>query len=201
MKKGLLIALAMVLAVCLGIGGTLAYLFVTSNTVTNTFAYGDINIELKEHEWAGGNLDTTKEITANTNYKVIPGTTEKKDPFVRIKANSVECYVYVTVENNLKIGNDVVGIIDIDTTKWIQVATKDNTTLYRYFDTVKPSAADQTLPVFTTVTYDSQKILKTNISSLGGKEIIVTAYAYQTANVAQTVADTEVKKLAGFPVQ
>lgn len=197
MKKGLIIAAAMILAVCLGIGGTLAYLFVTSNTVTNTFAYGDINIELKENKLVNGEL-TTEEVEANENYKVIPGVTEKKNPFVRIKANSVECYVYVTVENNLKIDGDVVGIIDIDTAKWKEVATDGNKTLYRYVDTVKPSAADQTLPVFTKVTYDSQKILKTNISSLGGKEIIVTAYAYQTANVSIDAANTAVKTLANM---
>lgn len=197
MKKGLIIAAAMVLAVCLGIGGTLAYLFVTSNTVTNTFAYGDINIELKEHKLVDGEL-TTEEVEANANYKVIPGVTEKKDPFVRIKANSVECYVYVTVENNLKIGNDVVGIIDIDTNKWIQVATKDNKTLYRYFETVKPSTEDQKLPVFSTVTYDSGKILKDNIESLNNAKIIVTAYAYQTANVTVGDANTAVKTLAGM---
>ena len=197
MKKGLIIAAAMILAVCLGIGGTLAYLFVTSNTVTNTFAYGDINIELKANKLVNGEM-TTEEVEANENYKVIPGVTEKKNPFVRIKANSVECYVYVTVENNLKIGDEVVGIINIDTTKWIQVATDGNKTLYRYVDTVKPSAADQTLPVFTTVTYDSGKILKTNIASLGGKKIIVTAYAYQTANVSIDAANTAVKTLANM---
>ena len=198
MKKGLIIAAAMILAVCLGIGGTLAYLFVTSNTVTNTFAYGDINIELKEHQLVNGQQDKTKEVEANSTYKVIPGVTEEKDPFVRIKANSVDCYVYVTVENNLVIGSDVVGILNIDTAKWDEVATKGNKTLYRYVDTVKSSAADQTLPVFTTVTYDSAKILKTNISSLGGKEIIVTAYAYQTANVSIDAANTAVKTLAGM---
>jgi hypothetical protein len=197
MKKGLIIAAAMILAVCLGIGGTLAYLFVTSNTVTNTFAYGDINIELKENKLVNGEL-TTEEVEANENYKVIPGVTEKKNPFVRIKANSVDCYVYVTVENNLVIGSNVVGILNIDTTKWIWVATKGNKTLYRYVDTVKSSAADQTLPVFTTVTYDSTKITKTNIKDLANKTVTVVAYAYQTANVSIDAANTEVKTLAGM---
>ena len=197
MKKGLIIAAAMILAVCLGIGGTLAYLFVTSNTVTNTFAYGDIEIELKEHQWADGNLDKSKEVEANTTYKVIPGVTEKKDPFVRVKANSVDCYVYVTVENNLVIGTDVVGILDI-ATGWEYLTTKGNTTLYRYNTIVKSSDQDQVLPVFTTVTYDKDKILKENIASLNGKKIIVKAYAYQQVNVQQSEADAAIKTLAGM---
>ena len=71
MKKGLIFVLAMVLAVCVGIGGTLAYLFVQTESVVNTFAYGDINIELKEHKYVNGAL-TTEEVTANSTYKEVP---------------------------------------------------------------------------------------------------------------------------------
>ena len=79
MKKGLVFILAMGMAVCVGIGGTLAYLFVQTDPVVNTFVYGDINIELKEHKYVNGAL-TDEEVTANKTYKVIPGVTEAKDP-------------------------------------------------------------------------------------------------------------------------
>ncbi|MBQ4628238.1 MAG: hypothetical protein IJB44_04080, partial [Clostridia bacterium] len=118
MKKAILLAIAMVMAFCIGIGSTLAYLFVSTDPVVNTFAYGDINIELKEHKYENGTL-TSEEVTANNTYKVIPGVTEKKDPFVRVKSGSEKCYVYVAVQNSVKLTDGtVVATLNIDTTNW-----------------------------------------------------------------------------------
>lgn len=81
MKKGLIIAAAMILAVCLGVGGTLAYLFVTTQTVTNTFTPSDIALTLEE---------TTND------YKMIPGEIIKKDPKVTVTAD-IDSYVFVKI--------------------------------------------------------------------------------------------------------
>ena len=200
MKKGLIFVLAMVLAVCVGIGGTLAYLFVQTEPVVNTFAYGDINIELKEHKYVNGAL-TTEEVTANSTYKVIPGLTEEKDPFVRVKSGSEKCYVYVTVQNFVKLDDGtIVASVDISDADWKVVATNasGDTTLYRYKEVVDASAGDVTLPVFTKVTYDAEKILKTNIAQVNNDTITVVAYAYQEANVLQDAADTAVKAMVSL---
>ena len=82
MKKGLIIAAAMILAVCLGVGGTLAYLFVKTETVTNTFSPSNITLDLEESE--------------NT-YKMIPGVTMPKDPKVTASGD-VAFYVFVKVD-------------------------------------------------------------------------------------------------------
>ena len=68
-------ALALVLVVVLlfggALGGTLAWLTAKTDTVTNTFTVGDINIDLTE---------------TTTDYKLVPGNTIAKDPTVTVKS-------------------------------------------------------------------------------------------------------------------
>lgn len=78
------LALALVLGCALG--GTVAWLVANSDTVTNTFTYGDINIALTE----------TKPV--NREAKIIPGMNIEKDPKVTVKANSEACWLFVKVE-------------------------------------------------------------------------------------------------------
>lgn len=105
-KKLTVVLLSIILVLCCTIGGTLAWLSATSGTVTNTFTVGDITIDLKEHELGDGGALTTEEVTAEDEYKILPGTSQPKDPFVRIGANSENCYVFVQVkEVNNTVGN------------------------------------------------------------------------------------------------
>ncbi len=207
MKKspvtGIALALVLVLLLGCGIGGTIAWLTAESEEVTNTFAVGKIAIDLNEHELGDDGELTEKTTKVNNNdYKVVPGTTQKKDPFVTVEAGSEECYVYVTVTNNLMIGNKTVATLNVDETKWVPIATSGNTTLYRYHQTVDASeeTADKVIEdkVFTTVTYSGADITKDNINQLENKTIVIKAYAYQTAGVDQANADVAVKVLAGI---
>lgn len=198
-KKLTIAVVALALSLVLVVGGTVAFLVATSGPVTNTFTYGDINIELKEHKYVNGAIITTEEVTANNTYKVIPGDTEEKDPFVRVTSGSEKCYVYVTVQNSVKLDDGtIVASVNISSTDWLVVATKGDTTLYRYKEVVDASTEAKTLQVFTAVTYDAEKILKTNIAQVNNDTITVVAYAYQEANVSQDAADTAVKELAGL---
>jgi len=83
-SRAFIALLALVLVIGCVAGGTVAWLVATTDTVTNTFTYGNINIALAE--------------TTGTNYKVIPGTVIKKDPKVTVKAGSEACYLFVKVE-------------------------------------------------------------------------------------------------------
>ncbi|MCD7782857.1 MAG: right-handed parallel beta-helix repeat-containing protein, partial [Firmicutes bacterium] len=103
MKKKKLIAmsLAVVLAVALAAGGTLAYLSGTSITATNNVA-NDFNwVSLTETESPNGSSGITTDgdgnIT-NTGYEIIPGTSQDKNPTVNV-SYSIDSYVYVTVED------------------------------------------------------------------------------------------------------
>lgn len=100
--------LAVVLLIGIGVGGTLAWLSATSGTVTNTFTVGDVNIELKEHDLNDGTLDTNTEVEEENTYKIVPGDTQPKDPFVRVKANSEDSWIFVQVQevNNTVSDNE-----------------------------------------------------------------------------------------------
>ena len=82
--RGLVLVLALALIVGVAGGATFAWLTATSDTVVNTFTYGDISIELKE--------------TTGDSYKIIPGVDIEKNPKVTVKAGSEACWLFVKVE-------------------------------------------------------------------------------------------------------
>lgn len=197
MKKSFALILALVLVVTAVAGGTIAWLTAESGTVTNTFTVGNITIDLKEHALKDdGTLDTSKTVTENKNYKVVPGATQPKDPFVTVSAKSEKCWVYAKVTNNLLLNGESVVAINKNT-NWTVVASDDNVTLYRYNVEVDALTEAKTLePVFDSITYDGDKITAANIGDLNGKTIVIEAYAHQSANTTQTVADTAAKAWA-----
>lgn len=97
--KILLTALCLVLVVALSVGGTLAWLTDNTDTVTNTFTVGDINITLVESPYDAdkGTYGTPDEGVTNS-YPLIPGNTYKKDPVVTVKGGSEACYLFVMFE-------------------------------------------------------------------------------------------------------
>lgn len=125
-KKVAVMLLAVVLLIGIGVGGTLAWLSATSGTVTNTFTVGDVNIELKEHALkSDGTLDTT-EVASEDTYKIVPGDTQPKDPFVRVTANSEDSWIFVQVQevNNTVSDNE-------QATKYVTWEIADGWTLYK----------------------------------------------------------------------
>lgn len=197
-KKITAILLSVVLILCCAVGGTLAWLAAEVDPVTNTFTVGNITIELKEHKLNDdGTLDTNNEVTENT-YKIVPGATQNKDPFVRVTKGSEKCYVYVCVENNLVIGSDAVGTYNISEFGWTKVATSGNKILYRFNEIVDASEAAQTCQVFSKVTYDGAKITKMNIDTLKDKTIVIDAFAHQSDNTDQATADAAAQAHFGF---
>lgn len=83
-SRAFIALLALVLVIGCVAGGTVAWLVATSDTVTNTFTYGNIDIALAE--------------TTGTNYKIIPGKDIPKDPKVTVTAGSEACWLFVKVE-------------------------------------------------------------------------------------------------------
>ncbi len=99
-SKALLLTLCAVLLVAASVLGTMAYL-TSTDTVTNTFTVGKVEIKLDETDVTNPNGPRVK---ANS-YKLMPGTTYTKDPTVTVKAGSEESYVRmkVTFNNATKI--------------------------------------------------------------------------------------------------
>ena len=81
--KTLVALLSLVLLLGCSLGGTLAWLSVKTDPVTNTFTVGDIDITLTE---------------TTTDYKIVPGVNIAKDPKVTVEANSEACWLFVKVD-------------------------------------------------------------------------------------------------------
>jgi len=182
-KKALAMLLSLVLVIGCVVGGTLAWLVDSSETVTNTFSVGDINITLSE--------------TTGTSYKILPGGTSAKDPTLKIQQGSEKCWVYVLVDNTVVLNGEVVATPNIDKSDWSVVETNGTKTLYRYKAVVDASSVEQPLPVFTTVAY-ADTITKDNIDILKDTKIVITGYAHQSENTTQAVADEAAKAWAEF---
>lgn len=86
MKKKSILVVAILMMVCMAVGGTLAWLVAEDESVVNTFTPATISIELTETEPDGKTA------------KMVPGNTIKKDPSVTVETGSEECWLFVKVE-------------------------------------------------------------------------------------------------------
>ena len=119
-KKTIALALVLVMVFGATLGGTFAYL-TSTDTVTNTFTVGNVQIKLDEAKvnlygepvntagqtkaeyLAEGNTeDGWVPARANGNeYKLLPGHTYTKDPTIYVDANSEDAWLFVKVENGI----------------------------------------------------------------------------------------------------
>lgn len=81
-----MLALTLVLAAYWAVGGTAAWLAAKSDPIASTFTFGDINITLKDEDPQEGQI------------KIIPGVDIKKALKVTVQADSVDCWLFVKVE-------------------------------------------------------------------------------------------------------
>ena len=79
--KIMTVVLSLVLVAALSIGGTVAWLTAKTDTVTNTFTFGNIDITLTE--------------TENLDLKIVPGKPITKDPKATVQSGSEACYLFV----------------------------------------------------------------------------------------------------------
>ncbi len=156
MKKRSLITMimALTLVAVVGIGATLAYLSSTTGTLTNTFTVGNVKITQDESDESTPDPDDRTE-EGNDYQDIEPGDELKKDPTVTVKAGSAECYVFMKLEGADALTAQQFTFGGFDASKWVKADGKDTLDgVYRYYETVKKSEADQVLePLFTTVTY------------------------------------------------
>ena len=84
-KKIICLFLCAVMLVTGSIAGTLAYLSARTETLTNTFTYGNVAIEL--HEPETGDQQEYK-------FKIVPGTNIPKDPTITVSPDGENCYLF-----------------------------------------------------------------------------------------------------------
>ena len=176
-NKKLFVLVALFLAV-FAVGGTLAYLTDTTQTTTNTFTFGKVDIELNEGNWNAQNATDLE-----------PGATVAKQPTVTVETGSKDAFVFIEVTMPAQVnGKDVLTHDTIDTTKWTVVSTSGTTTVYAYGTSsamTKVSANGSTPALFNTITVNNT-LIGTDVTAIGnnGLDITVKAYAIQADSLA-----------------
>ena len=186
-----LVAVAL-LAGC-AIGGTVAWLTAKTDTVVNTFTYGDINIDLWETKDGKHDAQKIAEeegyiVRSRDDYKIIPGVDLPKDPTVTVKAGSEACWLFVKVEESGTFVKDKVTY-SIDDTVWTKLTATDGV-YYKKIDTLTAANTDYNILKNKKVTVSSE-LTKGEINSIATDKasptLTFTAYAVQL-DAAQTAA-------------
>ena len=177
MKKTLITILATVLVCCCMIGGTLAWLLDQTQTVTNTFTVGNVNIQLTEDNYADPSnpLDAT-DTAKDQSFKMIPGSKIDKKAEVTVLAGSEACYVYVKIAEN-----DTGNVIDWTIADgWTALDGVTGVYYRTQGDLSSDGSVDATYSVFK----DDQVTVSGDLlqSDTSNPTIAITAYAIQSAN-------------------
>ena len=182
-SRAFIALLALVLVIGCVAGGTVAWLVATSDTVVNTFTYGNIDIALAE--------------TTGEDYKIIPGKDIPKDPKVTVTAGSEACWLFVKVEKVGDIGTSTTDPVHyaIDT-GWTQLKDKDGKDVsgvyYRQVGAVDNDTAFNVLKDNKIIV--SGELTKETINGYAVQQpkLTFTAYAVQKENI-DTAADAWAK--------
>lgn len=123
-NRRVLTTVALMLVVCIAsIGGTIAWLQDTTTPVVNTFSTSDINIWMTETVNGETKKTTATEGIDNDFFKMVPGTSEPKDPRVVIGAGSEDSWVFLKVTETIEEGhrfNDYIEY-EIDANNWSEL--------------------------------------------------------------------------------
>lgn len=216
MKKRtvLFIVVALLLAFALIIGGIAAY-FIDTDTKTNTFTIGNVNITLTEPAWTAL-ADTNNNNMPDDAEKMVPGDVVAKDPTVTVESTSNPAYIFVKVEipnypnkAATPVNTDIFAICDGTGTSatpginsgWVLVedqgiASNVHTYIYAYATANTVAGLTAVNPgVSTTALFDSVKLTTDegaaeNAATAAGQngtlDVKVTAYGIQTENITQT---------------
>ncbi|MCP1111199.1 hypothetical protein [Ohessyouella blattaphilus] len=192
-KKRISLIVSLVLIAAIGVGATLALLSTKTNTLTNTFdSTAVIGAEILETDIT----DPTTTTAEGNAYDLMAGDEAKKDPFVRLAADSVASYVYIKVTGL----DDLVGMIDtdiedvIDAGTWVKVSTEDTLDgIYRYKEVV--AAGADTDPLFNTITYS---IDNDGTEDFSANNIVLNGLAVQAQNVDDDEADVVANTAASW---
>ena len=177
-KKSFIMALALVLVFAVAVGGVVAWLTAKTGDVVNTFTVGNINIDLKE-------TNNGEEVTSNS-YKMVPGNTIIKDPYVTVKADSEKCYLFVKVTKT----NDPDTYLNysVDNGVWTAVPGHDG----YYYCVVDAANTNQTFYVLkdkkVTVKDDVTKDMMDKLTEATYPKLTFTAAAVQFDNIDDVAA-------------
>ena len=202
--KALLVVACALLLVAASVFGTMAYL-TSTDTVTNTFTVGKVNINLDEAKanTDGSLVEGADRVKANS-YKLLPGHTYNKDPMVTVLSGSEPSYVKMTVTfskaNELDAifapnGANLTNIFNgYDAANWIAKGnTKDttaNTRTYEFWYKEAVGAPEGNVALdalFNSITVPGA-ITAEQLATIESMTITVNAYAIQADGFANADA-------------
>ena len=165
-----MLALTLVLAAYWAVGGTAAWLAAKSDPIASTFTFGDINITLTDEDSQEGQI------------KIIPGVDIKKALKVTVQADSVDCWLFVKVEEyGTFVRDKVVYSIAEDWTKGDGSPIPEDV----YYREVRDVTADREFSVLKgdKITV-SKSLTKADIRNITDKSTLTfTAYAVQMEGI------------------
>lgn len=165
-----MLALTLVLAAYWAVGGTAAWLAAKSEPIASTFTFGDINITLTETDPQEGPI------------KIIPGVDIPKALKVTVQANSVDCWLFVKVEQTgTFVADKVTYSIDDSWTKGDGPQIPENV----YYRQVNGATADMEFSVLKgdKITV-SKELTKEEIQNIADEPTLTfTAYAVQKEGI------------------
>lgn len=205
MKKKKTILAALVLLLVVAVGGAIAY-FTDTDTKTNTFTIGNVDISLTEGGW-DALADANKNDIPDVAEDMMPGESVTKDPTINNLSTKNPAYVFAKVEvpcTTIVASATTSEELFTYTTNagWTELSsaavacTSGGTATHVYYYgtggtlTALAKAADASTPtptskpVFSSVTLRST--LKGNEGLTGNKNIVVTGYGIQTEGLTST---------------
>mgnify|MGYP000395665376 CR=1 FL=1 len=167
MNKKLITAASIALAACVAIGGTIAYLTDKTDTITNTFTVGKVNVTLTEETGADNGYE----------YHVLPGQTTTKDPKVSVAPDDEDSYVFVKVEASESFKEHFDWSVNTGEGAW--TAVPDTTDVYYIAVDGKQGLAATSVLTGDEVTLSEDVKGGTNLAN---DTLAFTAYAIQRMN-------------------
>lgn len=184
MKKILTIGATVMIIAAIAIGSTLAFLTGKTDALENKFLFDGITLELNEYK------DTNHTQTYPEEAQVVyPGAVVDKVPVITVEKGSLDCYVYVKIDNGLNTAVADATTLNISS-DWTPIEQGSN--IYRYKEVVEKADADKALTdIFTTVTVNGEKVTMENIARLKDAKITIEGFAHQANGTGETPADRQ----------
>ena len=202
MKRNKTIIAAVVLLLVFVVGGAIAY-FTDTETKTNTFTIGSVDITLTEAGW-DALTDTDEDGIPDLAEDMMPGESVTKDPLITNVSTKNPAYVFVklevpcttivapaTVSQELFTYTINAGWTELTVSNELPVAcTSGGTATHVYYYgsngslTALATSTATTNPLFSSVTLRST--LTGNEGLTGEKQIVITGYGIQTDGLSST---------------
>ncbi len=192
-KKKIIIAAAVLLAVFL-IGGVVAY-FTDTDSATNTFTVGNVEIEVLEPGWTALPKTSGDPAIPDDAENMMPGDTVTKDPKIHNKSTTNEAYVFAKIESPCTTGTTALELFDYTNTPGVNNGwelmtngTCSNGKISRVYSYSANGTMTALAPNGNTPTLFDQLTLNTNVTGDLPNEtnVVITGYAIQKDGLTET---------------